>query len=228
MKFHFKGDDYLRVVRQITPAASKDEQRPALNVVKIECVDEGPGPKVLRFLSTDSYVLAAAVIEADCEDSTTDWEAYVDARDLAETVAGKTKEIKKFGIDLDFDPNGAWTYEIGEFMGRFISPREMCHPNYQKLFDSVEGISENDPLFSLGVRTLPYLAALARADTEHSLDFYADPSRPAQPLLIRQGNTFSALVMPVKSHPFLRMGFAEVPPAGEYWVEDAESLVTLA
>ena len=215
MKFHFKGDDYLRVVRQITPAASKDDQRPALAVVKIECVDEGPGPKVLRFLSTDSYVLAAAIIEAECEESTTDWEVYVDARDLAETVAGKTKEIKKFGIDLDFDPNGAWTYEISDFMGRFISPKEMVTPNYQQLFDSVEGIAEGDPLVSLGVKTLPYLASLARADTEHSLDFYVDPAQPNRAILIRQGNTFSALVMPVKSHPFVRFGFAEVPPATE-------------
>ena len=100
-------------------------------------------------------------------------------------------------------------------MGRFISPKEMVTPNYQQLFDSVEGIAEGAPLVSLGVKTLPYLGALSRADTEHSLDFYVDEAQPNRPILIRQGNTFSALVMPVKSHPFVRFGFAEVPPATE-------------
>ena len=224
MKFTFKGDDYLRVVKQVTAAASKDEHRPALGVVKIESVDEGPGPKVLRFLSTNSYVLAAAVIEAECEESTENWETYVDAKDLAETVSGKAKDIRKHGIDLDFDPNGAWTYEIDDYLGRFISPREMRYPNYQNLFDSVEGIADGDPLYTLGAQTLPFLAHVAKADAEHPLAFYANPQQPNAPILIRQGNGFSALVMPVKAHPFARFGFAEVPPA----TEDEEPMVALA
>ena len=109
-------------------------------------------------------------------------------------------------------------------MGRFISPREMRYPNYQNLFDSVEGIADGDPLYTLGALTLPFLAHVAKADAEQPLAFYANPQQPNGVILIRQGNGFSALVMPVKAHPFTRFGFAEVPPAEE----TSDSLVSLA
>lgn len=213
MEFHFKdGNEFIRVVRQITAAASKDDQRPALNLVKIECVDDttGTSTKVLRFLATDGYVLGAAVVSADCEESIPQsWEVSVNAADLADVVHGRVKEIRKQGVKLDFAENGAWTYEVGKIQGRFIQPKPGQHPNFQKLFDSIEGIDESDPSVCLGPQTAPYIAHLAKV-SDRPLDIWTNED-PTGPMLIRSGWHFSALVMPVKNTSGLYMGFAELP-----------------
>ncbi len=215
MEFTFKnGDDFIQVVRQITPAASKDEERPALQLVKIECVDDvsppGNSTKVLRFLASDGYVLAAAVAWAECDEAIPlGWYASVQAKDLADVVHGRVKEIRKAGVSLDFAENGAWTYQVGQIQGRFIQDKEGRHPNFQKLFDSVEGLDESDPSVCLGPKTAPFISHLAKV-SERPLDVWLNP-KPEGPILIRSGVTFSALVMPVRHDASLYVGFAETP-----------------
>ena len=167
MEFHFKdGDEFIRVVRQITTAASKDPARPGLKLVKIE-VEDTSGAKILRLLATDGFVLAAAVIFAECEETIPyPCEFSIHASDLAEIVHGRVKEIRKEGIRLDFADNGAWTYQVGKIQGRFLQAKEGQHPNFQVLFDGVEGIDSKHPSITLGRQTIPYLAHLSKVSEE--------------------------------------------------------------